>query len=109
MSDAASDDNLGKYPWWLTVVIIVVALWCFIGGCVCFVRRCFAPAGQQGPIDCVSPAGSVMLRNPSGKLSEVQRDEYQVGGGNRGAPIDGPRAYQNPPAYPAPPKKQPPV
>ena len=100
MSDAESDDNLGGYPWWLTVVIIVVALWCLIGGCVCCVKRCFAPAGQQGPIDCVSPAGSVMLRQSNGKLSEVPRD-YEVGGGNRGAPIDGRDAYRQQPVYPA--------
>lgn len=101
MGDAESDDDLGWYPWWLTVIIIVIALWCLIGGCVCCIKRCFAPAGQRGPIDCVAPNGSVMMRNNNGKLSELPRDDYEVGGGNRGAPIDGPKAYNQPPVYPA--------
>ena len=74
MSDAESDDSLGGYPWWLTVVIIVVALWCLIGGCV--LRQAVLCAGRAaGPgVFHVSPAGSVMLRQSNGKLSEVPRD-----------------------------------
>ena len=69
------DDNEGfVFPAWLVITIVVLSLWLFIGGCVCFTKRCFAPAGQTGPLDLVDPEGTYFVRHGDGSLSKARGD-----------------------------------
>jgi len=42
-------DNGAAIPFWAVIAIIVFVIALFLGGCTCFVVRCFAPDGTQGP------------------------------------------------------------
>ena len=68
-------------PAWVVVVIVVLSLCVLISSCVCCVKRCFAPNGQKGPLECADPTSDVLYRDADGRLQPANEN---VRSGNRG-------------------------
>lgn len=68
-------------PAGVVVVIVVLTLCCLISSCVCCIKRCFAPNGQKGPLECADPTSDVLYRDADGRLQPA--NEY-VRSGSRG-------------------------
>lgn len=68
-------------PFPAVIVIVVLLLCVIISGCVCFIKRCFAPNGQKGPLECADPTSDVLYRDGDGLLHPAKAD---VRSGNRG-------------------------
>lgn len=68
-------------PAGVVVVIVVLTLCCLISSCVCFIKRCFAPNGQKGPLECADPTSDVLYRDYNGRLQTAGEN---VRSGNRG-------------------------
>jgi len=88
-------------PTWVVIVIVVLLLCCLISSCVCCIKRCFAPNGQKGPLECADPTSDVLYRTHDGQLRPADAD---VRSGSRGPTLYDVKTLPSLRSYETPPK-----